>query len=117
MATSTSQTYRETSSIETESTVPTSQHDSQGGLARPAGSPNSVPMPPANQVVLLGFVAHGQNAQRAVYGPPGASYDSLGNVYFDLGKGRKQWIGSYKDASGNVKEPPKYWLDTCCCIQ
>jgi len=80
------------------------------------GSPNSIPMPPPSQIALLGFVAHGRDAQKAVYGPPGASYDRLGNVYFDLGKGRKQWIGSYRDAQGDAKNPPKYWLDSCCCI-
>src|ERR1700712_3344360 len=94
-STTTSQILEYDLSIKTRSSTSGSRNGHRG--QPPYASPRSLPMPPANQVGLLGFVAHGKTAQKAVYGPPGASFDSIGNVYFGLGQGRKQWIGSYKD--------------------
>jgi hypothetical protein len=118
MVSSTPQDHGRTASIDSEhTTLPSRDGPQNSHLRRQQESSKSLPMPPVNQVVLLGFVAHGKDAQKAIYGPPGASHDSLGNVYFDLDNGRKQWIGSYRDGSGKLKQPPKYWLDACCCIQ
>ncbi|MCJ1254024.1 hypothetical protein MMC24_001838 [Lignoscripta atroalba] len=68
--------------------------------------------PPQPQQVLLGFQDLG-SAQRAIYGPRGATIDWLGNVYFDHGDGVKEYIGPYRDAFGNIRDPPGTEKDDC----
>jgi hypothetical protein len=50
--------------------------------------------------------------ETVVYGPMGAQFDFLGNVYWDFGGGRKEYIGAYGDQHGNVREQPGE--DDCC---
>ena len=77
------------------------------------------PPPPPSQPVLLGFVKK-LSTDRAVYGPPGASFDWLGNVYFDDGHGRKEYVGVYRDNMGRIREPPRQHGDDeieCCGVR
>ncbi|KAF2744015.1 hypothetical protein M011DRAFT_202281 [Sporormia fimetaria CBS 119925] len=78
------------------------------------------------QHVLLGYVNSNEgNLSRAVYGPPGAQFDTLGNVYFQRDQYTKEYVGPYKDYKGRITQPPKQrrpligscwgptWLDWC----
>lgn len=76
------------------------------------------PSPAPPQQILLGFIdCNSGNSQKAVCGPPGASYDWLGNLYFDRGNGVKEWIGPYRDWNGKIRHPPGSYeaLKEDCC--
>ena len=54
-----------------------------------------------NRFSLASWVA--TNSSRPVYGPPGAQFDGLGNLYYDRGNHRKEWIAPYRDHKGEVQ--------------
>lgn len=72
---------------------------------------NSPPRPPNGmfyhtpltqpQEIFLGFI-HEYSTSRPVYGPPGANFDSRGNLYFQHEDGYKEWIGPWRSREGNI---------------
>lgn len=69
--------------------------------------------PPQPQQVFLGFVTTGYTS-KPVYGPPGATFDWLGNVYIERSDGTKEWVGPYRDYYGNTKNPNQRAEEDCC---
>lgn len=69
--------------------------------------------PPQPQQVFLGFVTTGYTS-KPVYGPPGATFDWLGNVYIEHSDGTKEWVGAYRDYNGNTKNPNQRAEEDCC---
>jgi len=62
--------------------------------------------------ILLGFYTAGSQ-QKAVYGPPGAQFDWIGNVYIEHEGGSKEYVTPYRGWDGKVRQPPQP-EDECC---
>jgi len=74
----------------------------------------SAPQQP--QQVFLGFVTTAYTS-KPVYGPPGANFDSMGNVYIEWSDGSKQWVGPYRNAAGQITQNPNQRMEEDCCYQ
>lgn len=73
-------------------------------------------VPPQPQHVFLGSVSDWSRS-KPVYGPPGADFDRLGNVYIPHSDGSKEWIGPYRDTWGNITKNPNQRVEEDCCYQ
>jgi hypothetical protein len=62
--------------------------------------------------ILLGF-QDTLRSQKAVYGPPGAQFDSVGNVFFVHEGGSKEYVLPYRGYDGRLRDPPQP-EDDCC---
>jgi len=80
----------------------------------PAQHPGMLYSAPSQpQQVFLGFVTTGHTSKPA-YGPPGANFDWLGNVYIERSDGIKEWIGPYRGYYGGTKNPNQMLEEDCC---
>lgn len=83
---------------------------------QPGQAPHGQQQPhqqPQQENILLGFLTSISGNQTAVYGPPGSKFDMQGNVYFDLGNGRKEYIGVYRDNLGRIAKPRQPLIGSC----
>lgn len=72
------------------------------------------PPPPPPAQVFLGF-HHRHNASVPMYGPPGAKFDWIGNVFVELPDGTKDWIGPYRNGFGYEMKNPRQRAEEDCC--
>lgn len=80
----------------------THQRKPSYGYLPPHPDPATTFGPPPAQQVLLGFVTD-WDRRVAVYGPPGAQFDRLGNVYFSGRGGRKHYVGMVRGDDGKMR--------------
>ncbi len=75
-------------------------------------APPAAPGPPPQ--VFLGFL-HKGNTTVPMYGPPGAKFNWIGNVWVELPDGTKDWIGPWYNAFGYEMKNPRQRAEEDCC--
>lgn len=79
-------------------------------------APHPTPAAPPQQV-FLGFL-NKNHTSVPVYGPLGAKFDWIGNVWVELPDGTKDWIGPYHNAFGYpIKNPRQRAEEDCCWVK
>ncbi|CAF9914554.1 hypothetical protein IMSHALPRED_001941 [Imshaugia aleurites] len=98
-------------------TPPPAAHHSHTPPTYPQQLPSHPTMhyapPLAPPQVFLGFLNKGY-ASVPMYGPPGAKFDWIGNMWVELPDGTKDWIGPWRNGWGYEMKNPRQRAEEDC---